>query len=137
MELLTGILCLLQIANIIFNLRDKLEMPREEKQALSKLLINIGNLIEDVSNDLHKNIYPHAKCLEMEMYAIQLKEILTGKVSDEKINKLSELLNESIRVEKLLGELNNISLEAKDKNIELLQMAASSFRTSGEIILLK
>lgn len=137
MEVLTAITCLLQIANMIFNLRDKLEMTKEQKQALSDLLIKIGNLINEVSVDLEKNIYPHTKCLDMEMYAIELKEILTGKISDEKVNKLSELLNESIRVEKLLGELNNISLEAKDKNIELLQMAASSFKTSGEIILLK
>lgn len=137
MELLTGILCLLQIANMIFNLRDKLEMSKEEKQALSELLINVGNLINDVSNDLDKNIYPHSKCLEMEMYAHQLKSILDKKMSENEAAKLSDLLNESIRVEKLLGELNNLSLESKDKNIELLRIAASSFKTSGEIVKLK
>lgn len=134
MEILTAIACLLQIANMIFNLRDRLELTKEQKQALSELLNNIGSLINHVSLDLEKNIYPRDKCLQMEIYANELKNILNKKMKDDDIDKLSKLLDESIKVERLLGELNNLSFENRDKNLELLRMASSSFVTSGEII---
>lgn len=137
MEVLTTILCLLQIGNLIFSIRDKLEMTKEEKQALSELLVNIGNLIKDVSYDLEKNVYPHSKCYQMELYANDLKNLLKGKMTEQQVLKLEEYLSESIRVEKLLGELNNLPLENKDRNLEILRMSAVSFITSGEIIKVK
>lgn len=134
MEILTAIACLLQIANMIFNLRERLELTKDQKQALSELLNNIGILINHVSLDLEKNIYPHDKCLQMEIYANELKNILSKKMKPDEIDKLNKLLNESVKVEKLFGELNNLSIESKVRNLELLGIASSSFVTSGEII---
>lgn len=137
MEILTGILCLLQIANMVFNLRGKLEVSKEDKKLLGETIHNIGVLVDSVADDLEKNIYPHSKCYQMELYANEFKAIVKGKVSEQDMDKLVNLLNESLKVERLLGEMNNISLESKDKNIELLHMAASSFKTSAEILQLK
>lgn len=137
MEILSGITALLQIANLIFSLRDKLEITKEEKLTLSEGLINVGNLINSVAQDLNKGIYPAGKCHQMELYAVELENILKDKMSDKDKQRLSDYLSQSLQVERLLSELNNISLEAKDKNIELMEIAASSFITSGEIVKLK
>lgn len=137
MEILAGITAFLQIANLIFSIREKLEITKEEKISLSEGLINIGNLIKSVAEDLNKGIYPAGKCHQMELYAGELKNILDKKISEKDMNRLQDDLQRALHVERLLGELNNISLESKEKNIELLEIAASSFIASGEIIKLK
>lgn len=137
MEILAGITAFLQIANLIFNIRDKLEIPKEDKVTLGDGLINIGNLIRSVAEDLNKGVYPAGKCQQMDLYAGELNNILKGQFSEKDAARLNDYLSQALHVERLLGELNNISLEAKDKNIELLEIAASSFIASGEIVKLK
>ena len=137
MEILTGILAFLQIANLVFTLRDKLKTTEDEKAALSEGLINIGHLIYSVAEDLNKGQYPGGKCHQMELYAANLESILKNKISEKDLERLREALNQSLNVEKLLGELNSQTPESKNKNIEILEIAGSSFIASGEIIKLK
>lgn len=137
MEIISGILAFLQIANLFFTVREKLELSKDQKQAVGNGLINIGNLIYSVAKDLSQGTYPAGKCHQMEIYAGELTSILDGKLLEKDQTKLIECLNQSLKVERLLGDLNNISLEAKDKNIELLEIAASSFIASGEVIKMK
>lgn len=137
MEILAGITAFLQIANLIFNIRDKLEIPKEDKISLGDGLINIGNLIKSVAEDLNKGIYPAGKCHQMDLYAGELNNIIKNQLSEKDKERLADYLSQALHVERLMGELSNISLQAKDKNIELLEIAASSFITSGEIVKLK
>lgn len=137
MEILAGVTAFLQIANLIFKIRDRLEISKEDKITLGDGLINIGNLIRSVAEDLNKGIYPAGKCQQMDLYAGELNNILKGQFSEKDALQLNDYLNQALHVERLLGELNNKSLEAKNKNIELLEISASSFIASGEIVKLK
>lgn len=137
MEILTGILAFLEIASLVFTLRDKLTMTKDEKTVLSEGLINIGHLIYSVAEDLNQGKYPAGKCHQMELYAANLENILKNKISEKDLQRLKEALNQSLNVEKLLGELNNQTPEIKNKNLEMLEIAGSSFIASGEMIKLK
>lgn len=127
MEILTAILCFLQVANMSFTVLDRFKTTDKEREVLSNVLLQIGILLNTVADDLEKAVYPHGKCREMEHYAQQLKLVLQGKMSGEEIAELSKMLNESLQVERLLAELNNLSEENKKGNLEMLRTAAGSF----------
>lgn len=137
MEILTAILCFLQVANISFTMLDRFKPTDKDREVLSEILLQIGILLNSVVEDLENKMYPHGKCSEMEKYAQKLKFILQGKMSGEEISELSKMLNESLQVERLLGELNNLSEENKKKNIEMLQTAAGCFVAWGNMARLK
>lgn len=133
MEILTAVLCFLQIANISFTMLERFKPNDKDKEILSSVLLHIGRLLDSVSDDLNKGIYPHGKCKEMEHYAQKLKELLQGKMTTTEIQELSQLLNDSMQVEKLLAELNNLSVPDKKENINLLKSASGSFLAWGSM----
>lgn len=134
MEIITGILGFLQIANLVISLKDKLSTSVEEKLVAGDLIINIGHLLMSVSEDLEKNVYPHGKCSQMEVYAHQLKDILKNKLSHQDFDTLQQTLNQSLKVEKLLGELNLIDNQKREQNLNSLKTAAGKFIAFGEIL---
>jgi len=137
MEILSAILCFLQIANISLSLKDKFKTSDTDKEILSNSLLNMGNLLNSVADDLEQGIYPHGKCAEMEIYAHQLKSVLKDKMTVEEVDKLSGYMNESLQVERLLGQLNQLSKEQKQENLKLLRMAAGSFVAYSTVVKLK
>jgi hypothetical protein len=135
MEILTGILCLLQIADITFQIKNKVN-GQEEKQRVSTLLENIGELIDSVATDLEQNIYSHNKCSQMEYFMQNLYSCLKGKLSQEEVDNLVQLMQQSTQVEKLFSQMQHLDDIVKKENIDRLRSSAGSFTAMSRIVLL-
>ena len=133
MEILAGILCFLQIVDIALSVKDRYKHI-VNKEAISELLINIGQTLYSVADDLDNGQYPHGKCMQMWEYLNGFSEQVKGKIKDDQYQRLLELLNKSYQVEKLCGELTQLSVDQKKKNVLKLRMAAGSFVAVGEMI---
>lgn len=137
MEIISGILGFLQIVNLIISLKEKISHSKEETTSLGNLLIDIGNLLFSVSEDLEKNIYPHGKCSQIEVYAQQLECLVKGYLDPKQLDILHEHLQSSLQIEKLLGQLNCLSAEEKLENLNTLKTASGKFVAFGEILKIK
>ena len=135
MEILTGILCLLQIADIALKVKDKI-VSREEKQSVSVLLKNIGELVDSVAADLEQNVYSHNKCAQMEHFMHSLHNCLKGKITQEQVDKLVQLMQQSVQVEKLFGQMQQLDDVTKKENINQLRSSAGSFIAISQTILI-
>ena len=134
MEILTGIMCLLQITDIIFKLKNKIN-NQEEKQAVSLLLKNIGELVDSVAIDLEQNIYSHNKCAQMEHHMQNLYSCLKGKIPQEQVDKLVQLMQQSVQVEQLFGQIQQLDKETKLENINRLRQSAGNFTAMSHTVL--
>jgi hypothetical protein len=135
MEILTGILCLLQITEILFKIKEKIN-SQDEKQKISDLLKGIGNLIESVAADLEQNVYSHNKCSQMEHFMHSLHNCLKGKIAQEQVDKLVQLMQQSVQVEQLFGQMQQLDDVTKKENINQLKSSAGSFIAMSQTILL-
>lgn len=135
MEILTGILCLLQIADIALKVKDKI-VSREEKQSVSVLLKNIGELVDSVAADLEQNVYSHNKCAQMEHFMHNLYSSLKGKLDHGQVDQLAQLMQQSVQVEKLFSQMQQLDDETKKENINLLRSNAGSFTAMSQLVLL-
>jgi hypothetical protein len=135
MEILTGILCLLQIADITFQIKNKIN-SQEEKQQVSTLLKSIGDLVESVAVDLEQNVYSHNKCAQMEHFMQNLYSCLKEKMPQEQVDKLVQLMQQSIQVEQLFGQMQQLNNEVKKENINRLRASAGSFTAMSQTVLL-
>lgn len=135
MEILTGILCLLQITDIILQIKSKIT-SREEKQDISLLLKNIGDLVESVAEDLEQGIYSHNKCSQMEHFMYSLCNCLKGKIPQKEVDRLVGLMQQSVQVEQLFGQMQQLDEEGKKENINQLRSCAGSFIAMSQTVLL-
>ena len=132
-EILTGVLCFLNIIDMVLKVKDKLT-TKEDKQALSAFLSSIADLLSDVASDLEKNQYPYQKCSMMFGYLNDMKEHLRGKLDADKIDELHKLIEDSFRVEQLFMELNKLSADQKEFNINALKSASGRFAAFSGMI---
>jgi hypothetical protein len=135
MEILTGVMCLLQVADMIFKLKDKIN-NQEEKQAVSILLKNIGELVDSVAADLEQNVYSHNKCAQMEYHMQNLCSCLKGKISQEQVDRLVQLMQQSVQVEQLFGQIQQLNKKSKLENINRLRHGAGNFTAMSQTVLL-
>jgi hypothetical protein len=135
MEILTGILCLLQITEILFKVKEKIN-SQDEKQKVSNLLNGIGDLIDSVAVDLEQNVYSHNKCSQMEHFMHSLHNCLKGKITQEQVDKLVQLMQQSVQVEQLFGQMQQLDDVTKKENINQLRSSAGSFTAMSQTILL-
>jgi len=137
MPILAGILVFLQIAQIVFSLKDKV-LNKDEKSNVSGFLNGIGDLLENVATDLETGVYPHSKCMQMfELLNGLNKDALKGKLPKEEIDKLHDLIEKSYQVEQLFGEYNSLTDEEKTMNLTVLKTAAGTFAATGKLIMVK
>lgn len=136
MEILTGILCFFNICKVLLDIKEKL-ITDDDKIFASQFLHDIGTLLKEVADDLEKGLYPHEKCAVMWEYLNNLKIVLKGKLDKEEIERLEDLIDKSYRIEQLLGQLNQLSVEDKEINISSLREAAGNFLGLSNVIKLK
>jgi hypothetical protein len=95
-------------ADIIKMIADFLKSNKEEKienkKKLSKIFLEISDLLYTVYDKLESDIYPQYSCLVMENLSKDMYEELKGKMPD---NKLDELYNMLLISSKLEGEYAN------------------------------
>jgi hypothetical protein len=135
MEILTGIMCLLQIADMALKIKDKIG-DREEKQNVSVLLKNIGELVDSVATDLEQNVYSHNKCAQMEHFMYNLYSCLEGKLDQDQVDRLARLMQQSVQIEQLFGQMQRLNDSDRKENINLLKSNAGSFTAMSQIVLL-
>jgi hypothetical protein len=133
MEILTGVLCFLQIVDLLFKVKDKVTV-KEDKESLHQYLKSVGLLLREVAEDFERNMYPHDKCMQMFTHMNYIKTELSGKISEEQLSNLSNLIEQSYRVEQLFGELQNLSEDQKNKNIVLIKTASGAFIATADLI---
>lgn len=131
--ILSGVLCFLNIVDVTFKVKDKFK-GKEEKEGASYFLNKIGDLLNFVAIDLENNIYPHDKCSEMWSYLKGFESVLVNKISAEQLTDLQNQIAEAYRVEKLLGDLNQLSQSDRQKNINLLKSSAGSFYAASTLV---
>lgn len=133
MEMLAGVLCFLNIVEVGFKIKERLR-GSQEKEGASYFLNKIGELLNSVAIDLERNVYPHDKCTEMWSYLKGFESVLADKLPPEQLKELQGQINEAHRVEKLLGELQNVSNEGRQQNINLLKSTAGSFFAASTLV---
>lgn len=133
MELLSGILSLLQIANLIFDVKSKFR-KNDRTEEISALLKNIGDTINTVAMNLEKNLYPHQKCAEMEFYMRHLESAIKDKITDSEFNELQQNINQAVQVERLFGEMQSLSAEQRRYNLSKLYALSGTFIAAAELI---
>lgn len=131
MEILAGILSILQIAELAFNLKNHIS-KKEDADNIAQLFDNIGVLIEAVAQDLSNNNYPHSKCAEMSYLLSQFGTVLE-KYSKQDVEKLQSCLQTAVQVERLFGELQTLTEQEKTKNISTLLSASGTFRAAATL----
>jgi hypothetical protein len=120
---------------MIFKLKDKIS-DREEKQRVSALLKDIGELVDSVAADLEQNVYSHNKCAQMEYHMQNLCSCLKGKISQEQVDRLVQLMQQSVQVEQLFGQMQQLDNEIKKENINQLRHGAGNFTAMSQTVLL-
>lgn len=133
LEVLTGVLCFLNIVDTVFKVRDKI-VSLEDKKSASFFLQKIGTTLNEVAASLENNVYPHDKCSEIYSYLINFKTILNDKISTDKIQELDNYISNAYRVEQLLGQLNQLRVDERIENINILKSTAGSFIAASTII---
>ncbi len=125
-----------EIVDISFKLKDRLS-PDFDREGTSTLLLQISELLEHVTLELEARRYPFYKCGEMHFYMKAFQGKLEGKMTTEEVEYLSNLINECYQVERLLGELNNLTPIEKEMNLNKLKEASGQFRAASELIKVK
>lgn len=133
LEILTGTLCFLNIIDAVFKIKDKIS-TKDDKEGASYFLNKIGNLLNSVADDLEKGIYPHDKCSEMWSYLKGFESIMESKISVSERVSLQNEIAKAYQVEKLLGELQQLSDSDRQKNINLLKSCAGSFYAASTLV---
>lgn len=137
MQILSGILVFLQIAQMVFSLKDKI-LNKNEKENVGGFLTNISGLLENVAGDLEIGVYPHSKCMQMRELLNGLNEdVLKGKLPQDEIDKLQSLIEKSYQVEQLFREYNSLNAEEKTMNLTVLKTTAGTFAATGKLIMVK
>lgn len=134
--ILPGILCFLQVVDLVFKVKERFVSSRDlEKAALFLRLV--GDLLDTVADEIDAGRYPHDKCQEMWHYMDELKTSLRGALNKKQLDFLAGKIEESYRVEQLCGQINGISASDKAENIKVMKAAAGSFIASSNLLKLK
>lgn len=136
MSILSGILCFLEIADLVFKVKEKFtSKPDKEKYAV--FLHLVGELLLDVSNHLEEGRYPHDKCQEMWHYLQELRSAMKSVLTDEQAGHLVAQITEAHRVEQLFGQMGVLNQQEKAEQLQAIRSAAGSFIAVSNLLRVK
>jgi hypothetical protein len=72
----------------------------------------------------------------MEHFMHSLHNCLKGKITQEQVDKLVQLMQQSVQVEQLFGQMQQLDDVTKKENINQLRSSAGSFTAMSQTILL-
>lgn len=134
MDILTGILAFLQVADLAVKVKNNLFNDTESKNRIADLYDDIGNLMSTVADQLTDGKYPHDKCAQMAGLLYGFKTVLNGKVDASDIERLESILDTASRVEQLFGQLNSCTAETKHYQLLALKQAAGTFKSEAMLL---
>lgn len=136
MEILSTITSLLSVGEMLISFKGYFN-GKENRKYIIIWLEELANLVESVADDLQHGKYPHAKCAQMQFYLSSFNDLLKHDLSINQSKKLFELIEQAYQVERLLGELNNLTPKEKEYNISVMLGAAGTFRGLADFLKLK
>lgn len=135
MELLAAIAALLNIVDLGFKVHERATSTKEGAAVLSETLQKIGVLVNEVADDLQAGIYPHGQCAQLEQYLLNLDRMLTSrKIRETEQEKLRTWLQDAVRIEALLGQLNGLSETQRTFNLNMLRSISGSYTALSQIV---
>ena len=133
MEILTTITALLSVAELFLSLKDRI-CKKSNKDQLSVWLAETADLIESVAHDLADRLYPHDKCTQMQFYLHNFYDIIKDDLQEDQAKKVLMDIEDAYKVERLLGELNNLDDVERGKNLNKMFEIAGRFRGLSEYL---
>jgi hypothetical protein len=92
----------------LFN-KDRLEKT-EKLNDISKIILEISEVISDTSEKLKRDEYPHQNCGILTMHSQNLCELLEGYVDEKILVQLKEVLEQASQIELLFSKRNEPDL---------------------------
>lgn len=133
MELLTVTLAILSIAEKVFSLKDKFSSKKSNLK-LDEWLHSTGDLLSSISKALRENRYPHDKCAQLKYTLDQMNLALQSYLSQSQIEELYTLINSAYQVERMFGEMQSLTEEEKEYNIQAIESAVGKFYAAANFI---
>lgn len=133
MEILSTISSLLGITEIFMSLRDKFKNSNNKDDVIIWLK-ELADLIEQIAKDLEQNIYPHGKCSQLQFYLKMFFDMVKLDLPKNQKDDLYNLISDAYQVEKLCGQLNNLSDTEKQKNLIKMLESAGVLRAMSDLI---
>lgn len=124
---LSSIKTLIDIVSSISLLKNKL-YNSERRREIAEWLYEIDNIIEDIGYSMIRKEFPHQTCARMEYIAISFSDVVGNIIPFGEKQKLQDLLNATINIERLYGEFQQLEGFDRTEYIEKL------FSISGTIL---
>ena len=114
---------------IIFS---SLALFQKKKEKVASFLMDVGNLIIEVADNLEEDVYPHTACARMGILVDNLPEVLKGTVDTDTIAHLYEALDRARNIEGLYGDYKCAG--DASRYLSELRRLAGNFLGSADIL---
>lgn len=133
MEILITALSILGIAEKILSLKEKFTKTNEVHYFLS----STADCLKTVAEGLRDGVYPNEKCAQLNYSYGKILELLKDRVDSKDFAELESQMKTAINVERLFGEIQDLSAELKEANIKKVEAAAGTFYSVASYVKLQ
>ena len=132
MELITFKM-IVDIGISLFNVTKSLN-GKEKRKSMGKWMHDLGILVEDISIKLEQNEFPHAACAKMSYMVDHFQDMMTGQLDDKELSDINEMLIQAKNIERLYGELGQLTPEERAEKIVALKEIAGTLQGAGDMM---
>jgi len=126
---------LLDVALKLFGLRGKLSGARQaRKKEVADFLYAIAKNIEDVSESLKQEIYPHGTCQILLSHSNQMEQAIGDLIGKQEAIDLGKQLRQVWEIENLHREFDPKPEQERKRSLHVLDQVAGLFRATGDIV---
>ena len=122
----------IDICKNVFDMISKNEKENQEKiEKIANVMEEISKVLDDTSEKLIKDEYPHNNCIIMEILSKKLHESINEYLTEDESKELENSLLEASQVEK------QFALRKEPDTIPLLQKASGKFKAMSILLKLR
>lgn len=136
MELLSIVASLVAIAQGMVALRDKFRTDPKRAQ-FADWLGNTARVLAEVADALARGEYPHAQCGHMQECLENSYILIKKYMTPERAEHIHNLMQESYQVERLFGELNQLSETERARNINKIREISGIIQSAAQQLALE
>lgn len=133
MDFISVVSSIVGITQSLFDIKDKL-INKKDQVKLSEWLISTGDLLAGVVGDIRNNVYPYAKCSQLNHNLIYLYQYTSDLFEKDTLEKISIMLSEAYKVEQMYNELNTIDCVDKERNLAKIEESVGIFYSLGNFV---
>ena len=101
---------------------------RDRRERAALYFADLAALVQQTSDQLRRNVYPHGSCAEMERLALLMPLTLQGLLTAEQIECYRDRLLSVHEIERAFGELQAMTPAQGGELLAQLDHAAGTFR---------